>query len=86
LPKKQSPNEIFKEMFEICQEFGPDSMRTLGRAAKAGDVESAKALQRFFTDYMKLMGEGEASETLKTIQAIRAGKRPQGRPMKVNGD
>lgn len=80
MPKLKNSGTVMREMFEIAQGYGPKSMETLGKASEEGDVDAAKALQRFFADYMKLMGEGEALEVLKLVQAIRSGKRPRGRP------
>jgi len=80
MPKRKGSGAVMRDMFEIAQRYGPESMETLGKAAADGDVDAAKALQRFFTDFMKLMGEGEASDVLKLIQGIRSGKRPRGRP------
>lgn len=80
MAKAKGGAAVFREMFDIAKKFGPPSMETLGKAAAEGDVEAAKALQRFFADFMKLMGEGEGSENLKLIQKIRSGKRPTGRP------
>jgi len=80
MSKPKTGAAVFREMFELAKSYGPESMRTLGKAAADGDIDAAKALQRFFNDFMKLMGEGEASEVLKEIARIRAGKRPPGRP------
>ena len=80
MPKAKGGSVVLREMFDIAKEYGPASMKTLGQAAAEGDIDAAKALQRFFADFMKLMGEGEASETLKEIARIRSGKRPPGRP------
>jgi hypothetical protein len=78
--KRKDSSAVMREMFDIAQQYGPMSMETLGKAAAEGDVDAAKALQNFFSTYMKLMGEGEASEVLRMVQAIRSGKRPRGRP------
>jgi len=80
VPKPKGGAAVLREMYGIAKEYGPESMRTLGKAAAEGDIDAAKALQRFFNDFMKAMGEGEASEVLKEIARIRAGKRPPGRP------
>ena len=82
MPKPKTGAAVFRDMFEIAKEYGPPSMKTLGEAAAGGDIDAAKALQRFINDFIKLMGEGEASELMKDIARIRAGKRPPGRPAK----
>jgi len=80
MPKPKGGAAVLRDMLETAKKYGPGAMETLGKAAVEGDSDAAKALVKLFADMMKVLGEGETSETLKLIERIRSGKRGPGRP------